>query len=767
MSKNVTARWITLITCTILVATTSSLLAQPQLVSTESERPKIGLVLGGGGAKGLAHVGVIKVLEEQRIPIDYIAGTSMGAIVGGLYAAGMSSDELEGLIENINWTEVFKDKPPRKDRTFRDKEDDYTYLLDFETGVRGGKFRLPEGFIQGQQIYMELKKLTHAVRDVSDFDQLSIPFRAVAVDAGTGQQVVLEQGSLPEAIRASMSLPGVFAPAYIDGRLLVDGGILNNVPIDVARDMGADIVIVVDVGSPISDLGDSSSAISIMSQSSAILSRTRTEAQLATLASTDVLLVPDISEVGALDFNDLHKIVALGETVAQQRRSELTRLSISPEKYQQYLKQRAALVPQQKPPVIEFIRIETNSKLDTRTIRARLRITEGDVLDEQLLREDINQIYALKNFQQVDYKVIEENGKIGLVIIAEAKSWGPNYLRFGLNLISDFDEINKFNLASRLDKTEINGKGGEWRNILQLGDTGLIFSELYQPLDFGSRYFVAPRIRYRSSNFSLYEDGDRIADFKVVDYAVGFDIGRELSTWGEIRLGIERGVIDLERRVGLEDLELIDPDLFAALDEAKLDEGAFFAALRYDKLDNARFPRQGAAFVIEWLGARTDLGAEAKNDAFFASSYAANSWGKHTVGFGVEFGTNSDNRVQDVTAFVLGGPLRLSGLKPDELIGRNSALLQLVYQNRFSGGVGILGMPVYLGASLEKGNIWSDRSDISFDSAITAGSVFMGLDTAAGSIFVSAGFAEDNRSSFYFSFGMPLRPIFLVGRGVR
>jgi NTE family protein len=292
-------------------------LAPAVLPATASagDRPKIGLALGGGGARGAAHVGVLRTLEELGIPVDYVAGTSMGSIVGGLYAMGMSPDDIERTIEEIDWTEIFKDGPPRQERRFRRKQDDRTFLIDARPGVieKERKVELVPALIQGQKLELALRRYTLPATEVQDFDDLRIPFRAVATDVVSGEAVVLGEGDLATAMRASMAVPAVFAPVEIGDRLLVDGGLAMNLPVSAVRAMGADIVIAVDVGGPRRQREEIGNVLAMLDQIASLVTFRNTEEEIAKLGPRDLLIVPPLErEVLASDFPKMPTAIAIG-----------------------------------------------------------------------------------------------------------------------------------------------------------------------------------------------------------------------------------------------------------------------------------------------------------------------------------------------------------------------------------------------------------------------------------------------------------------------
>ncbi|HWN37521.1 MAG TPA: patatin-like phospholipase family protein, partial [Gammaproteobacteria bacterium] len=324
----------------VACSATAAAFAQPPQppVGAADTRPQIGLVLSGGGARGGAHIGVLKALEELRVPVDYVAGTSIGAVVGGFYVSGMTVPELEHLVDSLEWETAFLNVTPRQLKSFRRKRDDDSFLVNQKPGLNDGEFELPVGLVQGQVIDMIISRETLRASQVDNFDQLAIPFRAVAGDIVTGEPVVLGTGSLSRAIRASMSIPAALAPIEIDGRLLVDGGIAMNLPVDVARDMGADVVIAVDISSDLLGRETLKSVLDITSQLTNLLTRTGTLQQRAKLTSDDVLLVPNFSDdLTSMEFARMGETVQTGYDSVMQHREEFERLAVSEEQYAAYL----------------------------------------------------------------------------------------------------------------------------------------------------------------------------------------------------------------------------------------------------------------------------------------------------------------------------------------------------------------------------------------------------------------------------------------------
>ncbi|MDH3441851.1 MAG: patatin-like phospholipase family protein, partial [Gammaproteobacteria bacterium] len=462
----------------LLVLASPAVIAQP--AEDPGERLRIGLVLGGGGARGAAHIGVLKELERQRIPIDAIAGTSMGAIVGSLYASGMTPDELEALVGSIDWADAFIDNPQRQGLSYRRKQDDAAYPVKLELGLSDGEVLVPKGLIQGQKLQLILREQLLHVAHVTNFDDLPTPFRAVASDIATGEVYVMGRGDLALAARASMSAPGIFSPVVVDGRTLVDGGLGGNVPVSVVRDMDVDVVIAVDVEFPLYKPEQLQSALAISEQMLTILIRKETRRQLSELDEHDILIRPDMGDYGSTNFDDIVDIITPGESATVDAATRLSAYSMSERDYQAFAT--AKRRPAAEPETIDFVRVLDAGPLSADELVARLDTKAGDRVDTQQLAADLDRLYGLQYYQHVDYRLVREDGRTGVEFRTTAKSWGPNFLKFGLSLEDDFEGSTAFNVAARVTATGLNSLGAEWRNDVQLGTNPRFDSELYQPL---------------------------------------------------------------------------------------------------------------------------------------------------------------------------------------------------------------------------------------------------------------------------------------------
>jgi NTE family protein len=707
-----------------------------------SKRPRIGLVLSGGGARGAAHIGVLKALDRLHVPIDAIAGTSMGAVVGGLYASGMSGQEIEQAMASVDWQSAFRDRLRRTDLGWRRKEEDRDFLVNLPLGLHGRKLVIPEGLVQGEKLTETLRQLTLPVGTVTDFDALPTRFRAVATDLETGEAVVIKDGDLTTAMRASMSAPGVFAPVEYRGQLLVDGGLTENLPVDVARAMDVDVLIVVDAGYPLQRRKDLASLPSITNQVLAILLRRDSERQLKTLSSSDIVVSPELGDFSSYDFEDTLKIVNAGEHAADAVADRLGNLAASQDEYARYLASRDAA--RTGWPKVAFVEVEPDSRRYQRQIEDMFGPFVGYTVDPPALKAQTDTLYGRGDLELLDYHLVQDgSGATGLDFNAQRNSWGPNYLRFGVSLQDDFQGNTIFNAAGRLDFTELNSLGAELRVDGQVGTDPLIGTELYLPLSNTVRYFLAPHAQFDAYNVAQVEDGRQVGYFRVDSFSEGLDVGREFSTWGELRFGVleNRGashVSEGDFRVPASDFNVVE----------------YFSRFGYDTLDSPNFPHSGQALTVQ-LSAEGNGGGEQGTNQFTFDWRGAYTWGKSTVVAWFSSGNTIGGSETNVrTFFPLGGFLNLSGLRSQSLAGPQYAIGRIIYLRAVgNGGEGVLDVPAYIGVSLEEGNVWSSRSQISFSDTHRDASLFFGADTYIGPAYFAVGYDNSGALTFYIFLG--------------
>jgi NTE family protein len=706
-------------------------------------RPKICLVLSGGGARGAAHIGVLKVLEEMRVPVDCIAGTSMGALVGASYATGTTVPEMEAVAERISTALLFKEKPPRQEQSIRRKLDDRADFVGPEIGFNDSEFQLPKGFVSGVQLETVLRYLAKA-KGYLHFDQLPIPFRAVATDLVTGKPVVFSDGELANVMRASMSVPGAIAPAEFDGKILVDGGLTDNLPIDVARAMGADIVIAVNLGTPLAPRDQLNSILGVGGQVINILTEQNVRLSLATLKPTDILIEPALGDFSVADFDHLPQAVPIGAAAARKMAEHLAHLSLPPAEYAS-LRARQLVVAAADVRPVDEIRFLNLQRVNPQSARAVMQTKPGAPIDPNVLDDDMRRLYGTGDFEHVNYRIIEEPGKRVLAVDAVEKSWGPNYLRFGLGLSNDFKGDAFYNLLASYRQTWLNSLGAEWRTDLQLGETSNLTSEFYQPLDPHQSFFVAPRVEFQRSTVELFQGNQRIASYNLRYARAAVDLGSQFTRFGELRVGVLGGTLDATLNTGPQDL---------APPAGRIRQGAFTGRLIFDQLDSANFPRDGAAGTAHVFASSSALGAADAYNKWDADGVGAWSFGDNTLSIGFKAGGKLGNEpLPRYDLFQWGGFLQQSGFPTGALITDRFAFGRLVFYNKLVRQKLLEG--VYVGFSLEVGHYGPPLVPGSYSGTLKSGSLFLGADTLIGPLYFGYGHATDHNSSWYLFLGRP------------
>jgi NTE family protein len=720
-------------------------------VAAGSGRSRVGLVLGGGGARGIAHIGVLKMLEELRIPVDCIAGTSMGSIIGGLYASGMTPDQMNEAVQRIDWPKAFTDGPPRADLPFRIKEEQRVLLTDVGVGVKDWSVQLPRSLLQGQNLSLLLEALALPAAEIHNFDRLRIPYRAVATDLATGKPVVLGSGNLATAMRASMSIPSALAPVELDGKLLVDGGVSDNVPVDVARALcKPDVIIAVDVGAPLAPASELTSVLSITAQLTTILTVRNVEEQMKTLGPKDIRITPDLKDIGSIDFDRSAEAVQIGYAAAQTQHNALSRLSISPDDYRACLAARPEIVPNTDQPVINFIRVKNNTRLANEVIEKQLHIQPGDRLDPQQLNRNLNVIYGMGDFQQVDYSLVEEDGKTGLLIEAREQYIGDNRLNFGLFLGANLKGDSMFNISAAYTMSQLNPLGGQWRNFVQIGGNLALETDFYQPLNADQDYYLDPYLSYQQYNLDLQDKTSAAtsASYRVRQAGLGLELGRNLEHWGRLSLGLHYSAGRNDLRFGQSPGDKSEFD-----NEGEFNNSGYSLRLAADTLDNINFPTSGDYANLRYYSALTGLGADQNFQTLSLDAFKPYTWGRSTLipRFRLAGTLDGDPGVENL--FLLGGFLNLSGYQIGQLSGQYLAFGELIYLYRLNDASAAFTIPLYAGASLEVGGAWMNTDEISSDSLIPAGSLFLGADTPLGPFYLGAGFADGSHASLYMMLG--------------
>lgn len=740
--------------------------ANTDLEQKAPQREKIAVVLAGGGAKGAAHIGVLKALEELKVPVDYITGTSMGAYVGGLYATGMSADEIEALVDTVDWNSGYRDRVNRSDRRVRDKEYEDRYQLTTDLGLRWGEVRGSKGIVQGQGMLRILRETTGNLPPFESFDELAIPYRSVATDIIELQPVILDDGYLVDAMMASMSVPGALPPYQLNGRLLVDGGVTNNMPVDVARDLGADTVIAVDISTSYKQENDFTTLLTVADQLSNYLVRSTTHRQAITLTDDDVFLLPDVGDMETTEFDRMPEAFKKGYLAAMQNREQLERYSVSSAEYQRYIDQkedaRKRLTYGDEIEVQQVV-INNNTHYSNTLLENRLNLDAGNIYSLEEVEQSVQDLYALDRFERITYRYDEIDGQDTLVVDVNEKSWGPNYVNFRFFLEDDFSTDSQYSIGVSTNFTDLNIHGAEFRTNLEMGTDKLIEGELYSPILSGQKAFMTLGLSYKKEKRNAPVSGfgdtsleatNNFLPISFMEWEADVALGYQQTLWSEFKVGLRFTDGDGE----FSTLPTLGDIAFKRI-------GAF-ASYRIDTLDSFSLPTKGMYLDLNYLISMDESVDEAElvserysEDTSYelgAKFKAAHSFSRHTLVANLDVGVvKSKNSSIPIDPREIGGFLHLSGIPRNSLIGQNKAFSSLVYRYKwFDNDFGLFTSPFYLGASLEYGGVWSDP-DISLRDApvYTAGSVFAGVDSPIGPIMLGYGRTEQRFDSVYLIVG--------------
>ena len=714
-------------------------------------RPRIGLVLSGGGARGLAHVGVLKVLERERVPVDVIVGTSMGAIIGGLYASGMTATELEGELARLNWDLVFASRVSRQQLSQRRKEEDFEISPVIEMGMNNGEFRVPLGALSGRGLETLRRRFTLPVRSVTDFDKLPIPFRALATDMESGQPVVLDAGDLALALRSSMSVPAVFAPTDVNGRILGDGGLVNNLPVDVARAMGVDVVIAVNVGTPLASRDTLGSAGGLTSQMINILTEQNVQRSLASLTPRDVLIAPDLGKLSSGDFNRTRELIDQGEKGAGVVTAQLAALSISPDAYVQW----RAAHPRGPAPqaTLAFVRFEGTTVTNPKRFAAQLESAVGQPFDSERAARDARRLAASGDYVRADYQLVSTAEGDGLVFDLEDKPWGPHYLRIGLDLATDFNGGSAFNIKISHNRHWLDANGSEWRNQVQIGSVPRWATELYHPLNWtlglADDWFVAGYGVVERRQVAVYnnDSGSERGRFKRTTGRFGVDIGQPWGRLGEVRFGLTQVLLHT-------DPDILSSDYRGPREPQTTRETGLRLGAVIDQLDFANFPQRGYRAEAETVIGKRGGTVNESFSRFEAQATSVGTWGAHTLNANAQWLYAGQSASSSLGRYSLGGFHQLSGYKPGQIEGNYLLFGRLTYYKRLDD-VPVFTRGFFMGGTLEAGNAWEQRSSVSLSDLRSGMSLFVGADTGLGPLYFGLTYAPRGAAGVYLFIGRP------------
>jgi len=736
--------------CAFATLVSAGRAAAEEAAAAARPRPKVCLVLAGGGAKGIAHVGVLKVLADLRVPIDCVVGTSMGSIVGAAFASGNDAGRIEQIVRAADWDRLLSDNPDRAEHSVYAKALERSHVGTAEIGLNGTDVQLPKGVLVGQQLQPFLRSLVRPGTDVK-FDDLPIPYRAVATDFETGKVAVLDRGDLSLAVRASMSVPGAFAPVDLNGRLLVDGGLVANLPVGVALQFKPDVIIAVDLGAPLLKRDAIGSLFTVGLQTINILMAQNVERSLGELRPGDILISPDVADIDSADFQHSMRAFDRGLAAAQGIADQLSRLSVSPQEYAAW--ERMHDLPPDMPKYAHV-------KLDTSALRytnpASIEAMFEQEHPDATLQQRIDNLLGTDDFERVDaHTETDANGASTLVLRPVEKSWGPDYLRLGIAMSADLGGGSDFTIYLDKRRTWLTQSGLEWRMHASIGRTNSLSSELRQPLDAARNWFVDASLSAENEQRNIYIEQFPIASYRQSEFAGGTEFGRRFGNLGEFAIGVraESAIASFYSGVPLPILN----------DERRTDT-EITGRLVSDTIDNLDFPQHGHLFRLDGELARPAFGSALFYDRYSAALSEAFGSGPTSVYLTGRAQTSAGTTLPLYRAFDLGGFLELSGLREDQILAERIVFARAIVRQRVAS-IGTVLPGLYVGASLEGADV-RHRYDLLTssspretyvppDARIGAGSVFLSAQSLLGPFYLGLGHSRGGQSSVYLYVGRP------------
>ena len=723
-----------LLTSIVLMLSIVSAAAQGQ--PSKSQRPTVGLVLQGGGALGLAHVGVITWLEEHHIPIDYIAGTSMGGLVGGVYATGHNAAEMRQIVNGIPWDEVIGGRTPFDDLSFRRKEDVRDYPNSLEFGLRKG-VQFPAGLNTGQQVSLVLDKIALPYSEIKSFNDLPTPFACVATDLVSGKPEVFRSGSLSLALRSTMSLPGIFTPVRTKDAIYTDGGLLQNIPVEVAKQMGADLTLAIHLAEAPVLPNASLSAFSVLGNSISVMINAN---ELRSMESADLLVSVPLQKYGALDFDKADEIIKIGYNAAAAKAKVLMTLAVDDATWKQYLADREAR--RRSNPVPTFIAVNgVNGQLSQR-VEEQLADVVGKPIDFDQLDQEIMHLKGMGRFSTLSYQFQERNGKQGLLVKTEENTYGPPIVR--PLILVDGSSLNNvtFNLGARVTFLDFGGFRSEWRNDIILFSEYGLRSEYYHPFTPLTHWFVAPRGLADNQPFYVYDDNKLLSIYRRTTLGGGVDVGYQFGTTGELRVGYEGGWERFARQIGNPN-EL--PSFSGAFGDTRIQ-------YKLDRLDDPVIPRAGQNLQADFLWTNTSPVASKPYPVFEVGSQNYFRLNEPSSVFLNGYGGTTFNDETGLPQFSLGGSQRLVAYGTNELLMDKYFLFQLGYIRQLAKLPPLLGSGIYFLGVYEAAQVYGPPHTMvnkasGFPTDAAAGLV---VNTIFGPVEAAYAYGDTGHRKFFF-----------------
>ena len=709
--------------------------------ASERERPRIGLVLGGGGARGAAHIGVLEVLDNLRVPVDCVAGTSMGALVSGAFASGLSPSAMRKELAKADWNDMFQDNPPYHEINYRNKSIARRFMPGSEIGVNSTGVAYQGGVVSGQKIKLFFNRLVNSDLGERDIESLPLPLSILATDIGTGERVVLREGSLTKAMRASMSVPGLMAPVDHLGRKLVDGGLVDNVPIDEARERcQADVVIVVNVGSPLMKAEEVGSLLTVSVQMVNILTEQNVSRSLAKLKPTDIYIKPDLDGITASDFERSSETADRGKVAAELVAEQLKALSVSEELYSTWLSRISYVRPE--PPAVHEIEIAGTKSVNPAVIERHLQIKPGDRVDDARLNQDMLRAYGDGWYESVDYSLLTTRDRNVLRVTPVEKSWGPDYLRLGVNLDTNFKLDSAYTLRAAYEKNWLNSLGGQLITVGEIGRNAALSVDLYQPLEDRQRYFLETGISHGKENIGIYQDNHKLADYEKTKYVASLGAGVNIGLLGQLRAGWRRTWLDASLNTGIPSSEFPE-----GLTKAY---GGEYVSLDFDQMDRLSFPTAGWASRIAYFNSSKEGYSK-----IFAEVRGAYTFNDIVLNAKANYHGSLKGSLPSYDTATLGGFFNLAGFSSGQIHGDKIVYAGLRAEK-------IVGRPplglrgdLRAGIALETAKVGTLYTETNRTGRLNSASIYVGGETSFGPAYIGYGRSDSGVSSVYLFIGTP------------
>jgi NTE family protein len=717
------------------------------------QRPRVGLVLAGGGAKGGAHVGVLRVLDEMHVPIDCIAGTSMGALVGGGYASGIPADQLQAFLDGIDWKRVVGGAGTRGLKPIEEKRQGVTYSNQLQLGIQDSGIILAPGLFNSSAIDDLLRGFVGKAREQADFNRLPIPFRAVATDMVSGRMVVIDHGDLATAMRASMALPGVFAPVARDKEILADGGLVRNIPVDVARSLCADVVIVVNLVSPPANPDELRAPIQLLGRTMELMIEANERLQLQSLTARDVLIDVPIGDIGTGDFGRIKETVALGVAAARRVAPQIARYAVSP---QEYLAWRNKVTSDQgiesQVATVEFAKMK---RVNPQYLNQLAGIKPGDKVTTESLSQSAQRMAAVEDIDSVSYELTGDPDYATLKWLPYEKSWAPDYIKVDLGMYaSTSGDDRNFSLYLQHDRTWINSLGAQWRNEIQFGTNQFLSTSFYQPLDTAQRFFVEPKAFWNQAWENVFYDGNDVARYRFDDLGGRLDFGVNVGNVAQVRVGY----LESQRRAEVETGSPLLPQL-------DLRDAGIAASAVYDTRDTSFGATRGVVAEVEYFKSDVAFGAQRDWQRAEIGAGFALPFHNDILRVAVAGGSNLGSNLPPDRLFTLGGPVSLAGEELDAIRAAAYWTLSASYLWQIKDIFALRGQALYVGLRLQDLETYETIDDNNHGQ-IGSVSIFITGRTPVGPVTLGVAVTTANAQTLWVSFGRPIAEGSILSEGI-